>query len=144
MERDFEYGGRKFKLNKIDAFKQLRIVRRVTPILSDLLPALKDSGVLKGGLKDLASLSENEKLDHISKFLSPVLMGVSKLSDEDTEIVLLGLLESVEMQQKAGNWMRVSTDKMLMVQDMELPTMVNLAGRAFMFNLSGFFSALPQ
>lgn len=140
MERDFTLGGRDFKLCKIDAFKQLHIVRRLAPVLNDLLPAMKSLTALK----NLGELQEQEKLDSVGKFLSPVLMGMSKLTDEDTEIVFLGLLQAVEMKQSAGNWARVANGKLLMIQDMELPMLVNLAGRAFMYNISSFFSALPQ
>lgn len=140
-DRDFEFGGRKFKLNKMDTFKQFHVVRRIAPILSELLPAMKDAVLTT---KEVKSLSESEKLDSLAKFAGPVMMGLSKLSDADSEFVLYGLLQSIEMQQPAGNWARVSSGSMLMIQDLELPTLMNLAGRAFMFNLSGFFSVLPQ
>ena len=140
MEKNFEVGGRKFQLNKINAFKQLHIVRRVAPILGDMLPAMQgmDLKALKG---DQAS---RENLDNIVKFLSPIFTGLSKLSDQDCEVVFLGLLSSVEVQQPAGNWAKVATDQMLMMQDLELPVLIQIAGHAFMFNLANFFGALPQ
>lgn len=144
MDKNFEFGGRKFQLCKIDAFKQLHIVRRVAPMLNDMLPAITASGVLKGGVKEIETLPEEQKLDLIAKFISPIMMGLSKLTDADTEVVMHGLLEAVEVQQPTGNWAKVSSNKMLMIQDMELPMLINIAGRAFMFNISRFFSALPQ
>ncbi len=72
------------------------------------------------------------------------MTGLSKLSDADAEFVLYGLLAAAEVQQQAGNWAQVSTGSMLMIQDLELPMLLQIAGRAFMFNLSGFFSALPR
>lgn len=141
-DREFEIGGRKFKLLKIDAFKQFHIIRRLGPVLSDLLPAMK--GV---NPKVLETMSEEEKLDRIAKFVTPIMTGLSKLSDEDSDLVLFGLLHAVEVQQVAGNWARVasgSTPPMLMIQDMDLPVLLQLAGRAFIFNLSGFFTALPR
>ena len=143
MDRDFEFGGRKFKLSKIDAFKQFHIVRRIGPILSDLLPAMQGIGALqKSG--DSESLSEEQKFKMVEKFAAPLMTGFSKLTDADAEIVLHGLLQSVEVQQAAGNWARVSTGSMLMIQDLELPHLLRIAGQAFMFNLAGFFAALPQ
>lgn len=139
-DRDFEFGGKKFKLSKINAFKQFHIVRRIGPILSDLVPVLSGANALKNPDK----LSEEEKLTAIAKFATPIMQGLSKLSDADAETVLFGLLEAVEMQQAAGNWAKVASGSMLMIQDLELPVMLQLAGRAFMHNLSGFFSALPQ
>jgi hypothetical protein len=138
-DRDFEFGGRKFKLNKIDAFKQFHIVRRIGPIISDLVGAVAGHKV-----KDFNTLTEDAKLDMIAKIATPVMMGLSKLSDTDADLVLLGLLQSVEIQSSSGNWARVANNSMLMFQDLELPALLQIAGRAFMFNLSGFFAALPQ
>lgn len=141
-ERDFEIGTRKFKLGKLDAFKQFHIVRRMGPILSNLLPVIKSAQ--KGKKKDFESLSEAEKFDQIAQFAGPLMNGLAGLSDADADLVLFGLLSSVEMQQVQGNWAKVSTPSMLMIQDLELPVLLNIAGRAFMFNLSSFFAALPN
>lgn len=141
MNQDFDIGGRKFKLGKIDAFKQFHIVRRVGPILADMLPALKDiAKAAKGGPDE----SEEMKLDQISKFVGPIMEGLSRLSDADADKVLFGLLSAVEVQHGGGSWAKVSNGTMLMMQDLELPVLLQLAGRAFMFNLSGFFAALPK
>jgi hypothetical protein len=141
-ERDFEIGGRKFKLSKIDAFKQFHIVRRIAPLLSDLLPAMKDIQKVQTHAE---SMSEEQKLDEFAKIAAPLMTGLAKLSDEDSNRVLFGLLESVEMQQlEHGNWMRLAQNQMLMAQNLELPILLQVAGRAFMYNLSGFFAALPH
>ena len=140
-ERDFEIGTRKFKLSKIDAFKQFHIVRRIAPILADLLPALQEVTKIAG--KD-SVLSEGDKLEEFAKIASPLMKGLSKLTDEDSNKVLFGLLSSVEVQQSSGNWAKVVSDSMLMMQDMELPVLLQVAGRAFAFNLQGFFAELPQ
>lgn len=137
-ERDFEIGGRKFKLNKIDAFKQFHIVRRMAPLLADLLPAMKDAKSIS------ESADESEKLDQLAKIAAPFMSGISKLTDVDADRVLFGLLSSVEVLQSSGNWARVASDSMLMMQDLELPVLLQIAGRALMYNLSGFFAALPQ
>lgn len=138
MENQFEVGGRKFQLNKINAFKQFHIVRRLGPVLSELLPVLSEAQRLS-----IDALSETEKLDQIAKVMSPVMLGLSKLSDSDSDKVLYGLLSSVQIQQSVG-WAWVATDSMLMIQDMDLPLLLQIAGRAFMFNLSGFFTILPR
>lgn len=141
-DREFEIGARKFKLNKIDAFKQFHIVRRLAPILSDLLPSL-------GEFKKIAtageSISEIEKLEGFAKLAAPLMNGLSKLSDEDSDRVLFGLLSSVELKQEpVGNWAKVAREDMLMMQDMDLPILLQIAGRALVFNLASFFAALPR
>jgi hypothetical protein len=141
-DRDFSIGSRHFKLHKIDTIKQFHIVRRIAPILSEMLPAMKDAAAKK--VQDVESLPEDEKLDMVAKFASPTMNGLSRLSDSDSELVLFGLLNAVEIQQASGNWIRVAQPTMLMVQDLELGLLMQIAGRAFFYNLSGFFVALPQ
>lgn len=136
---DFELGGRKFKIGKLNAFKQFHVVRRIAPILSDLLPAI---GEIQKVQKEESSKSESEKFDELAKIVSPILMGLSKLSDKDSEFVLFSLLSCAEVQLGA-TWTRVSTESMLMVQDMELPALLQIAGRSFVANLSNFFAVLP-
>jgi hypothetical protein len=138
MDKNFSIGGRDFQLGKLDPFKQFHIVRRVGPLLADLVPVMKDlkkSG--EGG-------SEDEKLEMIAKIAGPIMSGLSKLSDEDANLVLFGLLSSIEMKQTTGNWAKVATPAMLMVQDIDLPVLLQLAGRSFVYNLSGFFAGLPH
>ena len=141
-ERDFSIGNLNFKLNKLDPFKQFHIVRKVGPILADLLPAMKGMAEKQNKLKN--KLSESEKLDQFAEIAAPVMLGLSKLSDADSEMVLLGLLSSVEIQQSSGNWAKVANSTMVIMQDLELPVLLQIAGRAFGFNLAGFFAGLPR
>lgn len=139
-EREFEIGTRKFKLSKIDAFKQFHIVRRLGPVLGDLIISMQGMSKLK-----TLEASEAEKLDQIAKLVAPIMSGISKLSDEDANKVLLGLCSAVEVQQQPiGNWARVSNDAGLLMQDLELPVLLQIAGRAFAYNLAGFFAIAPQ
>jgi hypothetical protein len=140
-ERDFEIGGRKFKLNKINAIKQFHIVRRIVPILSDLGPVMGD---VQKVMNPNSNISEAKKFERAAKIMTPILNGISNMSEADSNKVLFGLLSAVEMKQEHGNWAFVANDEMLLFQDMELPILLQLAGRSFMFNLSGFFSVLPQ
>lgn len=138
MDKDFSVGKRQFKLGKINALKQFHIVRRMAPILAELAPNLKGMAKL--------NTADEDQMDAAAKFLAPIMTGISKLSDKDSEIVLFGLLESVEMKQEehGGNWARVARDGQLLFEDLDLGLLMQVAGRAFMYNLSGFFAALPQ
>lgn len=143
MNNEFQIGDRKFKLGKIDAFRQFHIVRRISPLLADLMPAL--AAMSKSTKKNAESMSEDEKLDEFAKLAQPILAGLSKLSDADADYVLFRLLGAVEIHQAEFNsWAKVATDSGLMIQNLELPVMLQAAGRALMFNLSGFFALLPQ
>lgn len=134
-ERDFELNGKKYKLHKLDAFKQFHVVRRLSPILGDLISVAPK----------LSKVAPEQMGDEHYAMLTPILNGLAKLSDADSNFVLISLLSSIEMQQTAmGGWARVATDSGLMFQDLELPTLLQLAGRAFQYNLQSFFTLLPQ
>lgn len=139
-ERDFQINGKNYKLNKIDAMSQFHIVRMISPIMGDLMPAMKN--VTK--VTSSEEMSESEKFNAIAEIGAPILNGISKLSKKDSEYVLFGLLASVEMQQEHGNWARMASEAGLLFQNIELPVMLQAAGRAFAYNMSGFFAANLQ
>lgn len=137
--REFTVGDRKFQLNKIDAFKQFHIVRRIGPLLAELVQSMQ-----KIGKVDEKSLTEDQRLEHFAKIATPLMDGLSKLSDADADYVLLRLLASVEVYQSNFNvYAKVATENAIAI-DMELPMLLNIAGRALMYNLSGFFALLPR
>lgn len=140
MDRDFSIGGKEFRLSKLDAFKQFHIVRRLGPILGDVIPVAQKLG----GMKE-DGLSEQQKLEQFADIAKPILEGLSKLSEADANTVLLGLLSAVEIKQApVGNWARLARDGNMMIQDLDLPVMLQAAGRAFAYNLAGFFATAHQ
>jgi len=76
MSNEFSIGGREFKMSKIPAMKQFHLVRRIAPILADMLPAMKDVK----SITKLGEASEGEKLEQIAKFVTPIMTGLSKLN----------------------------------------------------------------
>lgn len=145
MDRDFAIGERQFKLSKINAMLQFHIARRVGPILADLIPLMKEIDRLEKAGKLGKDLSVDEQFEQIAAFVGPVMNGISKLPDAEAEKVLFGLLTAVEVHQPQFNsWAKVTDGTRLMIQDLDLATLIHAAGRAFVFNLAGFFSALPR
>ena len=138
-EKDFSAGGIDFKIGKINAFKQFHIARRLAPILADMLPGMKKMQAIKDD-----NLTEDQRLDQIAEIAGPIMNGLSKLSDSDADFVLMGLLAAAELKQPTGNWARIVVDGRLMFDNLDLPTMLQVAGRVFMENIAGFFGALPQ
>ncbi len=141
-ERDFKIGNREFKLLKLDTFKQFHIARRIGPIIGDLIPIAHKLRSLSLDTDD--KLSEEQKLEALAPILQPLIDGFSKLSDQDADFVLMGLCSAVEMK-NSGVWSRVVHEKAgLMFQDLELPELLQIAGRAFQFNLAAFFKPSPS
>lgn len=132
MDNSFSINGVSFKLNKLSAFKQFHIVRRLAPILGEMLPVLQK----------LQGLNKAESQSDQLALLEPIMKGLGGLSDADSDKVLLGLLSCVEMQQSTGNWAFLVRNDQLMFGDLDLPVMLQAAGRAFAYNMAGFFSGL--
>lgn len=140
-ERDFEVDGRKFKLNKIDTFKQFHIARKLSPVLSEVIPLFQKISKIK-----TEGLSEEAKFEAIVSTggISKIMECVANLSEEDSEKVLKGLCSAVEMQQSQGNWARVVVGNVLAFEDLGLPTLLQIAGRSFAYNMADFFRIAPQ
>lgn len=130
MDNSFEIGDLKFKTRKLGAFQQFHILRRLSPVLGNLAPALAK----------LQGLSEEQLQKDQFELLAPIMDGISKLSESDSEKVLKDLLSAVEMQQ-SGNWAFLVKNDVLMFMNLDLSVLLQAAGRAFAFNMSGFFSA---
>ncbi len=138
--REFEAGGRKFQLVKIDAMKQFHIMRRIGPILADMVQGFQSITKAKD-----EKLSEEQMLAAFGKLAEPVMGGLAKLPDADADFVLMSLLSSVEVYQaQFSNWSRISNGTSIAMQDIELPILLQAAGKALMYNLSGFFALLPR
>jgi hypothetical protein len=134
---NFEIGDRKFKVSKINAMKQFHIVRRIGPILGEMMPAIQKIA------KSKEQLSQEEQLEHAAEFVTPIMNGLSRLSDKDADFVLFSLLAAVEINQD-GAWSKLVVNDNLMFDMLGLPVLLQAAGRAFMYNMTGFFGALRQ
>lgn len=76
----------------------------------------------------------------IAQLAKPLMTGFSKLSDEDTQELLLGLCSCVEIHQPALNvWSKICNEKSFQFDHLELPTLLRLSYESFILNLSGFF-----
>lgn len=124
---EFELEGRTYRANKIDARSQFHIVRRLAPVLGEIAPAIQ--GGKKEGLDALPALAS----------------AIAKLSDADADYCIFGLLKAIVRKQDQGlGWTPVSTENLLMYDDISMPIMLQLAFKAFSHNMSGFFAALPS
>lgn len=143
-ERDFEIGDKKFKLNKIDVFKQFHIARRLSPIMGEIISVAPKIKQLMSSKKE-EEMSESEKLEAIAQLAKPIMDGFSKLSDADANLVLLGLCSAVEIHQSESNsWARIAREDTLMFNQIELPVLLQIAARSFMYNGSSFFRTAQQ
>ncbi len=133
---DTVINGQEYKFDKIPALAQFHIVRRLAPVIGELLGAI-DPKKFKGGKADI---SEGEMI----KVLGPITTALAKLSDEEANYVLFGLLKAVTRKQIGGGWAKVVTGESLMFEDIDMKVMIQLSVKSFMVNLGGFINALPS
>ncbi len=114
---EMEINGQSYKFGKIDARKQFHIVRRLAPVMGS---------VAKGG----------EAIDAITS-------AIGRLSDDDADYVIFGLLACVTRKQDNGlGWAKISNGTSLMFSDIEMGEMLQIAFRAFEENMQDFFAVI--
>lgn len=137
-----------YSFGKIDAIQQFHIVRKVAPIVGDLLAVISNSGVIKSGQKLEGMKLDDIDFDALAKDLGPLLTTLAKLPEEDVNFVLFSLLKSVQRKAtSAGGYSPIMTSQNhFMFEDIknDLQLMMSIVGHAFVHNLSGFISALPS
>ena len=117
---EFELSGVTYKSDKINAVEQFHIARRLAPVLAEL------------------SKDKENTLNNLAN-------AISKLSNEDADFVLFGLLKCISMKESNGlGWSKISNGNMLMRDSITLPIMMQMAYKALMLNFGDFFSALPS
>jgi hypothetical protein len=123
---EFVEGGKTYRAGRLDAVTQFHVVRRLAPVLGELAPAMKAGG---DGLEALP----------------PLASAVAKMTDEDANYCLFGLLGCVTRKQDNGlGWGPVSVGNSLMYADIDMGVMLKLAWQAALENLGSFFASLPS
>lgn len=128
---EIEIDGQTYRVGNLDARTQFHIVRRLVPVFGGLassLPAIKAGG-------------EAAVLDALPKMAS----AIARLSDDDADYCIFGLLKVVSRKQPNGlGWGPVATGNALMYDDIGMAQMLRLAWEALSSNMGGFFAALPS
>ena len=131
---DTKIGENEYMPTKLSARTQFHIMRRLTPIIGDVVKAIQDS---KGGDKD----------EMASKVIGPVAESLAKLSDADADYVLFGLLRAIKRKLPNGmGYSPICADghDAIMYEDINMQHMLQLAWVALRYNMSDFFAALPS
>ncbi len=77
---------------------------------------------------------------HIVRRIAPILSDLAPMA-----VKISKRKSSEEMtEEQIGNWAKLANETGMMFDNLELPIMLQVAGRAFMYNLSSFFAVLPQ
>lgn len=138
---EFVVEGNTYRAGRINALEQFHIVRRLAPVVAELAPALQKLGPISA-LKDEAQAEAALERVGLDEVLGPLALAFGKLSDEDANYVLLGLLRACSRREPNGlGWSPVASVGGIMFADVSMPGLLQLGWAVFRENLQGFFAA---
>jgi len=140
---EFTIGKDVYRAGKLDAFKQLHIVRRLTPCIGPLVQLAAIEPEKFKVEKDTEGNVSKINGD-FSQVSGPLVGAITALSDEDVEYVLNACLEAAERKQSGGKWASLRVNGVTMFDALTLPAMLQIAYYVILENLEDFFSGLPS
>lgn len=151
---EFEIKGVNYRASKLGVFDQLKVSRKLLPILAGLV---SDFGSIKsllpaGGAKELFNSEQGEdgektvnleRLEPIFNTLLPRIADeLSKLTEEDTNAIIHPCL-AVVGRQNGKTWTPVFRSGELMFDDIDLFSMLQLVARVVADSLGNFLPEPP-
>lgn len=130
--------GASYRTGVLDAFTQLHISRRLTPLLGkttsvgDKLEVVKDED---GAIIDVKGDTDAA--------LAPLTEAIAAMKDEDAEYIINACLDVAERKQPGGGWAPVRANRVVMYSDVSLAVMLQLAFHTLRENMRDFFTELP-
>ncbi|MGF6837066.1 hypothetical protein QF001_000933 [Paraburkholderia youngii] len=133
MSLEFEVAGQRYRAEKLDAFKQLHVSRKIAPIVPKLLPMFLKFAEQGDSMKaDLAGMAEA---------FEPLAQALADMPDADCEYVFNACLAVVARNQ-GGNWASVWSGGSLMFDDIDIGAMVQIASKVIWDSLGPFIQGL--
>ncbi|HKS34808.1 MAG TPA: hypothetical protein VJS14_13875 [Enterobacteriaceae bacterium] len=136
---DFQINGAEYRAVKLSVFDQLKVCRKLLPVLSSVVSDLSE---LRGAAGKMSS--DSGAVDSaINTVLPKIADVVADMPDESVNAILFPCLSVVTRKSAVGNWTPVFTEDSLMFDDIDLFTMLNIAGRVVADNLGNFLPVPP-
>lgn len=133
MSLEFEVAGQRYRAEKLDAFKQLHVSRKIAPIIPKLLPMFLKFAEKKDALKeDLAGMAEA---------FEPLAQALAEMPDADCEHVFNACL-GVVMRKHQNDWASIWAGGSLMFDDIDLGAMVQITAKVIWDSLGSFTRGL--
>ena len=131
---EFTIGDHGYRAEKLDAFQQWDVARRLLPVVGGAADLLVR--VLKNGGKIESVLSID-----VAEAIEPLAKALAAMPDADNRFVLDVCLSKV-MRGQSGSWAPVKAPGGgLMFNDIDMPVMLQLVWRVVEHNLLSFSSA---
>lgn len=131
---EFEINGEAYRAAKLSVFDQLKVSRKLLPVLAGLFSDFEK-------LKEAAGKA-SLLLDSIETVLPKIAQVAADMSDEDVNAVLHPCL-AVVSRQTGKNWAPIFRSGELMFDDIDLMSMLQIAGRVVGDSLGNFLPVRP-
>ncbi len=133
---EFTIDGHEYRADKLSAFQQLHLSRRVSPLIPPLIPVFLRLSKSAGGFAALA--------DQMGELLGPFTEGLAGMSDEAAESIFSTCLSVVKRKQ-GDNWAAVwnQSAKTVMFADLnDIGAMMPIVMRVIQDSLGPFIRGL--
>lgn len=125
--KEVEIRGQRYRIGKLNAFKQMLIVKRLATVL--------------GPLQAIAGNFDQERPEMALDALGEA---IGALPDESATFISQTCLSACKRKESGGGWAPVFSDGQLMYEDTDLLTMLALTGHCLAVNLMPFFQGVPS
>lgn len=131
---EFEIKGVNYRASKLSVFDQLKVSRKLLPVLAGMLGDFQ-------GIKAAAQGGDVNKA--IESALPKIADSLAEMSEEDTNAIIFPCL-SVVARQNGKAWAPVMVQGSLMFDDLDLMSMLQIVGRVVGDSLGNFLPATPD
>lgn len=136
---EFDINGAEYRAKKMTVFEQLKVCRKLLPVLSSIVPDLAALRETAGAVSGDSAVAGN-----IINTLLPKMADVlAEMSEESVEAILHPCLSVVSRRTVSGGWAPIFRDGELMFDDIDLFTLLGIAGRVVADNLGNFLPEPP-
>lgn len=131
---EFEIKGVNYRASKLSVFDQLKVSRKLLPVLAGML----------GDFKALKSATQGgDVYKALETALPKIAESLADMSEEDTNAIIFPCL-SVVARQNGKVWTPVMSQNELMFDDIDLMSMLQIVGRVVGDSLGNFLPATPD
>ncbi|MBA4819488.1 hypothetical protein H2241_00555 [Pantoea ananatis] len=154
----FEIKGIRYSASKLSVFDQLKVSRKLLPVLAgmlaefgsiqNLLPKSEPvprADTEKAGNSDTKKASDFTRYAPVFEKLLPVVADkLAMLSEEDTNAIIFPCLAVVQRAHGKDRWVPVAQGNDLAFDDIDLFSMLQIVGRVVGDSLGNFLPAPPD
>ncbi|MDU5474022.1 MULTISPECIES: phage tail assembly chaperone [unclassified Pantoea] len=131
---EFEIKGIQYRVAKLSVFDQLKVSRKLLPVLAGLLGDFQNiQAATKGG--DIYKAMETT--------LPKIADALAALSEDDTNAILFPCL-SVVARKNGTTWAPVMSQGVMMFDDIDLMSLLQIVGRVVVDSLGNFLPEPPM